>query len=68
MEPPETNFMMTLGSILESLWEPSLLTYRSLVAPVANAGMFFQIGVRARFLVRKVTSKSREMDVNVGRW
>ena len=41
-QPPETDFMMTLSSILEPLLEPSLITFSLLVAPVANAGMFFE--------------------------
>ena len=33
-EPPESAFMMTLNSILESVWEQSLLIHCFLVAPV----------------------------------
>ena len=42
VKPPKIDFMMTLNSILESLWEPGLITFCLLVALVANAGMFFE--------------------------
>ena len=35
-KPPKIDFMMTLSLILESFWEPSLLIYSLLVAPVAK--------------------------------
>ena len=40
-KPPETHFLMILGSILEAFWEPGLLTFCFLVAPVTNACMLF---------------------------
>ena len=36
-----TVFLMILSSILEAFWEPGLLTFCFLVAPVANAYVFF---------------------------
>ena len=41
-KPPKIDFMMTLSSISESLWEPGLITFCLLVALVANAGMVFE--------------------------
>ena len=40
-KPHEIDFVMALSSILEAFWEPGLLTFCFLVAPVANACMFF---------------------------
>ena len=41
-KPPEIDFVMILGSILETFYEPGLLTFCFLVAPVANPGIFFE--------------------------
>ena len=35
-KPPKIEFVLTLSLILESFWEPSLLTCSLLVAPVAK--------------------------------
>ena len=40
-KPLKADFPMILASILEAFWEPGLLTFCFLVAPVANACMFF---------------------------
>ena len=40
-KPLEADFLMISGSILEAFWEPGLLTFCFLVAPGANACMFF---------------------------
>ena len=37
----KADFLMILGSILEAFWEPGLLTFCFLVAPVANTCLFF---------------------------
>ena len=41
-KPPEMDFLMILGSIWEAFWEPGLLTFCFLVAPVANTCLFFE--------------------------
>ena len=58
MKPPEIDFMMTLNSILESLWEPGLITFCLLVAVVSNVGVFFvKVDFRVRLLVWKVACR-----------
>ena len=59
---------MILSSILEAFWEPGLLTFCFLVAPVTNACMFFGSQFPSLIFSVKSDSKSREMAVEVGRW
>ena len=51
-KPPKIGFIMTLNSILESLWEPSLITYSLLVAPVAKIVSMVDICSQTRKMTR----------------
>ena len=52
-KPLKSDFLMILNSILEAFWEPGLLTFCFLVAPVANACMFFGSQFPSLFLCVK---------------
>ena len=41
-KPPETDFSNDFELDLEAFWEPSLLTFCFLMAPVANTGIVFE--------------------------
>ena len=42
-KPLKADFLMILGLVLETFWEPGLLTFCFLVAPVTKACMFLEV-------------------------
>ena len=65
VKPPKIDFMMALNSILESLWEPGLITFCLLVALVANAGMFFESRLPSQIFSVKSGVQNRKDAVKV---
>ena len=57
-KPVKVYFLLISGLILEAFWEPGLLTFCFLVAPVTNACMFF--GSKLTSLIFSVKSDVEE--------